>query len=1039
MFFLRFYGGSMESSFKNRKIALSIVLAAICAIATSAVSDTAIYSNTNDSGYVLPLPAGEEVIDYGRTNNGGTVTRLKFGFAADTHYPGSVKIRFYTGTNYYSKGSLLATLQVSLPYVSNTDNWYEREYSIPASQQFTLPSGAFGYSLEFSGSYNYAVYANGGLGNEAYFWMYVQDLWDWSWSWERVSANSSANAGLYMQVFAKPVEYCNFSGYKYEDKDNDGQKDADESGLQGWTIYVDTNNNDKFDQNEPNSITNANGYYSINNVPVPSIDSLREVMKGGWEATKPENGEWNLWTWSGTNNLNFHNKKVGDGMISGYKFNDANANGEWNNGEPPLQGWRIYVDQNKNGQFENTEPNDITDPNGFYEITGLNAPAEYTVAEVMQTGWNQTLPGGEGTYLISTEPNTPVENINFGNTTQPVITEVTISGRVTTYDGFGLEGVKISLGYGFEFFDVYTDENGNYQAQVAIGSDIMIIPSKEGWRMSISAFIPNISRDHYSGFIAYLPYTGGDGTEESPYLIATPMDLFMVSRQARDWDNHFKLIADLDMSDYTGTEFRPIGSTDWPYKGVFDGNGYTISNFTHETSEQTTEIGLFGVINDPSAEVKNLGMIDPVVTSNSATGINRIGSLAGNITQGKIENCYAQNCVVSSMTNHVGGLVGTSYATISNCYTTGNIIGHDEVGGLIGSQINNDGLTIDCYSEANVTGNNDTGGLVGNIYLGQITGCSSNSLVSGNNNTGGLVGYVRATVFESYSLGTVIGNGTTGGLAGILRGTISSCFSKSDVTVNHSSGIYSGGLVGTIYSGTVKNCYSAGSVTEDDAIVGGLVGQYTCSCYIINCYSVAKLSYPVGGLVASNDGCLSPQECIDSFWDKEVSTARFSKHGIGKTTAQMMRMATFANWDFENTWRICDGFNYPKLAWEPKIPGDISCPDGVGLEDLAELASQWQLIKLQSDLKANGMVDMKDWSVIAAKWQTNSEQPGYDLLCDIAPEGGDGVINGDDLAVIASDWLSPSAHSADIAPEGGDGQVGIEDLIVIAENWLEGR
>ena len=95
-----------------------------------------------------------------------------------------------------------------------------------------------------------------------------------------------------------------------------------------------------------------------------------------------------------------------------------------------------------------------------------------------------------------------------------------------------------------------------------------------------------------------------------------------------------------------------------------------------------------------------------------------------------------------------------------------------------------------------------------------------------------------------------------------------------------------------------------------------------------------------------------------NFWDYQASGQTGSAFGDMLPTSSMLHAAAYTGWDFESIWRICDGYNYPKLAWEEKIAGDITCPDGVGIEDFAELASQWQLTKLESDLLADGIVNL---------------------------------------------------------------------------------
>jgi hypothetical protein len=100
--------------------------------------------------------------------------------------------------------------------------------------------------------------------------------------------------------------------------------------------------------------------------------------------------------------------------IEGYTFDDVNVDGIWDAGELGLGGWEIYLDTNDNGQYEASEPNTVTDPNGFYEFVGLS-PGVYTVVEIMQDGWAQIYPAGDGTHRLITDPNVVYSNNDFGN------------------------------------------------------------------------------------------------------------------------------------------------------------------------------------------------------------------------------------------------------------------------------------------------------------------------------------------------------------------------------------------------------------------------------------------------------------------------------------------------------------------------------------------------------------------------------------------------------------------------------------------------
>ena len=79
------------------------------------------------------------------------------------------------------------------------------------------------------------------------------------------------------------------------------------------------------------------------------------------------------------------------GSIGGVKFEDADADGLPDPGEVGLSGFTIYLDLNGNNRFDVGEPSDITDINGFYNISGL-LPGTYSVREVQQPGFAQTTP-----------------------------------------------------------------------------------------------------------------------------------------------------------------------------------------------------------------------------------------------------------------------------------------------------------------------------------------------------------------------------------------------------------------------------------------------------------------------------------------------------------------------------------------------------------------------------------------------------------------------------------------------------------------------
>jgi hypothetical protein len=274
----------------------------------------------------------------------------------------------------------------------------------------------------------------------------------------------------------------------------------------------------------------------------------------------------------------------------------------------------------------------------------------------------------------------------------------------------------------------------------------------------------------------------GTGTEDDPFLIYTSEELNMIGLLRCDWDKHFKLMADIDLSVYTGTYFNIIGRyVDWskelaePFTGVFDGNGHTISNFSY-ASRDAFGLGIFGYVSGPSARISNLGLIDPNIDADNGFWI---GSLVGYLSEGTITNCFVKGGRVAGDST-IGGLIGYNDGTVTNCYSNNMVTGIGSIGGLIG--YNPDTVTA-CYSASVVRGSERVGGLVGSNN-GTIASNYSTSTVSGRKYVGGLVGKnwhseywsLTGSITTSYSTGSVSGNEYVGGLVGDNSGVITDSF-----------------------------------------------------------------------------------------------------------------------------------------------------------------------------------------------------------------------------------------------------------------------
>ena len=278
-------------------------------------------------------------------------------------------------------------------------------------------------------------------------------------------------------------------------------------------------------------------------------------------------------------------------------------------------------------------------------------------------------------------------------------------------------------------------------------------------------------------------YSGGTGTAEDPYRVATPQDLNDIGNHENDWDKHFILVNDVNLAEYTGTQFNRIGTDrNNAFTGVFDGNDHKIWNFTWD-SNGINYVGLFKYVG-ANGQIKNLGMEN--VDVNAVEG-KRIGGLVGFTEEGTIINCYSVGSVTGSAV--VGGLVGENSGSIIACYSTSTISGiSDCSGGLVG--FNYSGTISCCYSSGNVSNQyDDAGGLVGENWLGTIANCCSSASVSSDEGTGGLVGgNAEGTITNCYSTGRVSGGSGGGGLVGFGGSVVNSFWDIETSGCNTSDG-----------------------------------------------------------------------------------------------------------------------------------------------------------------------------------------------------------------------------------------------------------
>ena len=157
----------------------------------------------------------------------------------------------------------------------------------------------------------------------------------------------------------------------------------------------------------------------------------------------------------------------------------------------------------------------------------------------------------------------------------------------------------------------------------------------------------------------------------------------------------YYLTADIAFaSDGVGGGRSPIGDIEHPFRGVFDGNGHTISGL-HDPTIGATHMpeynGLFGVAE--YATIRNVTVANSHFEGN--IGGARVGAILGYGFNGcLIENCHAKNC---SIRVDISGWKGD----YSNALTI--------AGGVTGSNGYAGARIIRCSSDSRITINVEAG------------------------------------------------------------------------------------------------------------------------------------------------------------------------------------------------------------------------------------------------------------------------------------------------------------------------------------------
>ena len=219
------------------------------------------------------------------------------------------------------------------------------------------------------------------------------------------------------------------------------------------------------------------------------------------------------------------------------------------------------------------------------------------------------------------------------------------------------------------------------------------------------------------------------------YLIGTMAELLWFAGAVNGGQTTIngKLTANIDLSSKTWTA---IGSNTQPFAGTFDGGRYTISGLVGSNGlfgyvaaggtvknvsldcNITSDSGVGGIANTSKGTIEDC-LVSGSVTGGSSGGSMYVGGIVGRSQESTsvIRGCVNKTTVKNSYQKYsgdlnTGGIVGYTYGTVENCYSTGAVIArvteegkipNKNIGGLVGA-INGNAIVTACYTTGTVTG-----------------------------------------------------------------------------------------------------------------------------------------------------------------------------------------------------------------------------------------------------------------------------------------------------------------------------------------------
>lgn len=367
----------------------------------------------------------------------------------------------------------------------------------------------------------------------------------------------------------------------------------------------------------------------------------------------------------------------------------------------------------------------------FYTLT-LKTPDGATVvlkdrsgAEITGKNGAYTVAAGTYTYTVSKFGyETKTGNITVSADVNETVTLSELATRTLTFAVTPAENAKVTVTHPVGG-TIKPEADGGYK--LYLGETYAYTVTKENYvpvRGSITA-----AEDKTLSFALTYAGEGWNGTaktaptqdESGVYLIGTAAELAWFADAVNGGQKAIngKLTANINLNDKTWTAF---GKYDYKLEGK-SGFAGTLDGDRHIVSGLKSTEGLVSCLSS-AGTVKNLTVIGTV------SGSSHVGGIAAT-SYGAVENCLFDGTVTSSSSTSAGGIVGRALQgnRIVNCVNTGDIKNTYasyssilNIGGIVGYTY---GTVENCYSTGNVSAkadrtNKGIGGIAGQVYASAV-------------------------------------------------------------------------------------------------------------------------------------------------------------------------------------------------------------------------------------------------------------------------------------------------------------------------------